>query len=294
MLDPAFLLPRQGADADLETRADFEMLYLICRRFGVRLVPFPEYWQPVWTAFGRNLEATLSPETKRAVQEIRHHGRNHVPATPCPDATVWRRGFQQLFSGQTLGQDYEVPMAKAVARAVATGEQVVLLSRRMEGRNLVTRVTGNVTLHENTRWLVHLSLPVSGAQHIKCVYHWRNLSELWTTRFDWRLPSHGDGSRYPFVPPDNWWKPSVNAHGTLAARPAWFDANGNGWARPNIAQGAGYHWDVFLTHALEQTIGLDQINIVEFGARPAEGAVGSVHHIPPDKAGHLNDVGWRN
>ncbi|MDC0711748.1 hypothetical protein POL68_24985 [Stigmatella sp. ncwal1] len=184
-------------------------------------------------------------------------------------------------------------MASATLRAIVSGEDVVVLTRRVVGRNLKTHAAGGTTLEENTRWILHVQPKNIGHRQILCVHHPRNLSERWTARFDWRLPAVSDGARYPFCPPDNWWKASTSAIRTISSKPAWIDKRGTGWARPNIPNGAGYHWDVFIReNALEQAVGLSQINVVAFGAPPDEGAPGQLHHEPGEKAGKLTGTGW--
>ena len=38
--------------------------------------------------------------------------------------------------------------------------------------------------------------------------------------------------------------------------------------------------------------GVDQLNIVEYGAPATEGRVGHLHHVPSKKEGKVHDVGW--
>jgi hypothetical protein len=170
-------------------------------------------------------------------------------------------------------------MASAVAVAASYNETVIMFVRRKVGRNLITHRAGNSTLDENLRWVLHIQPPVIGHQQILCVHHSRNLSEKWTCRYDWRLPSDGDGATYPFRPADNWWKPSTVAFRTVKAKIAWIDRDGNGWARPNIPGGAGYHWDVFIhSQTWLDEVGARHINVVAFGVPPSEGKAGSIHH----------------
>lgn len=81
---------------------------------------------------------------------------------------------------------------------------------------------------------------------------------------------------------------------TMESKPVYLDAKGNGWARPNINEGKGHHWDVYIRDAaLAERIGLDQLNVVEVGAPPKEGPPGSIHHVPAKKKGRLlDDSGW--
>lgn len=150
------------------------------------------------------------------------------------------------------------------------------------------------SLHENTRWVLHIQPKALGHRQVLFVHHPRNLDLRWTTRFDWRLPAEHDRARYPFCPPPRWWKSSTPAARTVESKPAWVDALGNGWARPAISGGAGYHWDVFISApSTRRSVGLSQINVVQFGAPEGEGAPGDLHHVPTDKAGRVNkDRGW--
>jgi hypothetical protein len=288
LLDPALLLPRQ----ETEIEQELANIVLACKQYNIRLVALPEYWIQLWSSLGRDLETTLSAKGKQAVQALRRLGETATWQARRP-TKVWRLGFRQLFHAGVLGNNWEDVMAKAVAAASSLAEDVIVFTRRMNDRNLVVRIAGHITLHENTRWVLHISAQGIGPRHIRCVYHRRNLSERWTTRYDWRLPSTNDGARYPFRPRDMWWKPSTSVFGTVSARPAWLDAHNNGWARPNIPNGAGYHWDVFLRcRAHQEKIGVNQINVVEYGAPSTEGRCGDLHHVPDDQAGRVRDAGW--
>lgn len=185
-------------------------------------------------------------------------------------------------------------MEAATLRAVATGEDVVLFVRRIEGRNLHVHRAGNTTLDENTRWVLHVQSSIAGRKQILCVYHPRNITETWSTRFDWRLPRAPD-ARFPFCAPLFWWLRATPVFDTKQSKPCWIDQHGNGWARPNINSGAGYHWDVYIRNPNHvAAIGLDQINVVQFGAPAGEGRPGWIHHVPTGKAGKVNekDRGW--
>jgi hypothetical protein len=289
LLDPALFLSR--SDQDVER--DFAFVVRACQQHAIQIIPLEEYWPDLWTDLARPLERQIGPEAKRALQEVRKLAGKSTSQVPAlgPDAgKAWRNGFQQLFGQVALGASWEERMASATIRAVATGDRVVVLTRRMLGRNLVVHTAGDSTLDENTRWVLHVQPKGVGHRQVLCVHHPRNVNEQWTARFDWRLPAASDRARYPFCPPDKWWKASTTAYRTIASKPAWLDRHGNGWARPNIPGGAGYHWDVFLqTHAFRQTVGLDQINVVEFGAPRKQGRVGHLHHVP---AGRPTETGW--
>jgi hypothetical protein len=292
LLDPALFLPRP----DSEVERDFDRVAQSCRNHDIQLAALNEYWPALWNELARPLEQRLGPQARRALQQIRRLGdaaNRHVPELAPHAGKAWRAGFRQLFEYSALGTSWEERMVRAVVRAALSGEQVIVLVRRMVGRNLVVHASGGTTLDENTRWALHVQPRGIGHRQILCVYDNRNLIEPWTTRFDWRLPGSSDGARYPFCPPDRWWKGSTSAHRTVESRPAWLDKHNNAWARPNIPGGAGYHWDVYV-HAptLKEAVGLDQINVVQFGAPLTEGRAGHLHHIPDDRVGRPTGKGW--
>ena len=139
LVDPAFLLKRPSQHADREVLEDLDFIIDICRRNAVTLVPFEEYWPEMWRLFGRDLERSLrDPQTKQALNELRRLSTRAVSVPPPVklDGVVWRRGFAQLFAWTPLGLDWEERMARAALRAVASGEQVILLVRRVSDRNL--------------------------------------------------------------------------------------------------------------------------------------------------------------
>lgn len=293
LLDPALLLPR----SDREVERDLALVIRTCREHAIELTPLDEYWPDLWIELARPLEPQLGPSARRALHELRKRAessRLHV-AELAPDAgKAWWAGFSQLFGVQALGgRSWEHRMARATLRAVVADPRVVVLTRRARGRNLSVHAAGGSTLDVTTRWVLHVQPRGIGHRQVLCVHHPRNVREPWTTRFDWRLPSATDGARYPFCPPEKWWKGATQSHRTIESKPAWIDKHGNGWARPNIPQGAGYHWDVFI-HApsLQEVVGLRQINVVEFGAPPSEGRVGHLQHVPTAKQGKPTDTGW--
>jgi len=292
LLDPALFLPR----SDPEVERDLERVIQSCREHAIQLVPLDEYWRDLWTDFARPLERLLGPSARRAVQQLRKLAEAstlYVPALSSGAGKAWCAGFSQLFGPQALGAPWEEKMACATLRAVIADHEVVMLTRRVPGRNLAAHAAAGSTLDETTRWILHVQPKGIGHRQILCVHHPRNLRERWTARFDWRLPSSSDGARYPFCPPAYWWKGATPAHRTIESKPAWQDKHGNGWARPNISQGAGYHWDVFIqSPTLQQSVGLQQINVVEFGGPLREGNPGQLHHVPDAKLGKPTGTGW--
>lgn len=293
LLDPALFLNRSV----IEVQRELDIVLRTCKQYSISLPPFEEYWPALWVNFGAPFEHSLSPDAKRALHEIRKLGQQSaLPPRVLAQmpSRVWKRGFTQLFGQPNFPDSWEESMAAAAIRAVATGEDVILFTRRMLGRNLVHHLAGHSNLEENTRWLLHLQPQGMGHKQILCVYHPRNLANHWTVRFDWRLPGNQHGARYPFCPPNAWWKGATAAWGTVASKHAWLDQHGNGWARPNIPDGAGYHWDVFISSAsLQDAVGLDQINVVEYGAPSNEGVAGQIHHVPTVKKGKITGQGWQ-
>lgn len=290
LLDPALFLPRDSEDV----QRDFDFVLQICRKHKIELIPFSEYWSGLWSSLARPLEKALSPEAKRSLQELRKLQSNiAIPALQPQAGKVWRRGFEQLFGASSFSQSWEEPMMQAALRALSADHDVILLTRKMSGRNLECHASGGSTLDEITRWMLYVQPKGMGYKRILCVHHYRNLQEKWTVRFDWRLPTVSDGANYPFCPPEKWWLARTPSYRTIRSKPAWLDKLDNGWARPNIPGGAGYHWDVFIgPPQLQEAIGLDQINVVEFGAPVKEGKAGQIHHVPQEKQGKLTGKGW--
>ncbi len=297
LLDPAFLLPRAAQADEKQLVDELDLIAIMCRRNNIAIPPFEEYWPELWNTLGRDLERSLShPDAKAALRQLRQLGdaSGDKIRGDAPDGAVWRRGFTDLFSWNPLNSEWERRMAEAAVRAATIPhERVILLARRIVGRNVRRHTVNNTEILENTRWQLHIQPRVVGPRRIACVHHPRNLTEKWTTRFDWRLPASSDGARYPFCPPDRWWNHSEKTVRTISSKPAWVDVNGNGWSRPSIAGGVGYHWDVHVrVLAISQTIGMDQINVVEFGAPQSEGQPGDLHHVPSRKTARIKDTGW--
>lgn len=290
LLDPAFFLPRSDDEID----NDLRFIAKTCSSRGIELVPAEEYWPQLWAELGRPLETSAGPAAKRSIQEVRKLANKATPSSefPARSGKAWRRGFRQLFAIDGLNPSWEERMASAVIRLVTSGHDVILFTRRVIGRNLVVHQTDHVVIEECTRWVLHVQPATIGHVRVICISNQRNLDERWTTRFDWRLPGP-IGVAYPFCVPNDWWKASVAAVRTVQGKPAWIDAQGNAWTRPNIPGGRGYHWDVFIGPLqLQEQVGLSQLNVVEHGAPASEGAAGTIHHVPGNKAGRLNDTGW--
>lgn len=294
IVDPALLLPRPEAERD-DAACDLESVLRAIREHRLEVPPLEEYWPPLWRTLGRALESNPSPRVSAAVRELRSVARP-MDIGPLPTPLLGRAyGFRQLFEHAPLSSEWVARMTNAVARVALTRRPVALLVRCMQQRNAALLEAGGSRVREITRWVVRLHVQGAPPTAIPCVHHARNLrpSLQWTTRFDWRLPAQADSARYPFCPPQNWWRRSVRSVATHASRPSWADACGRYWARPNIPGGAGHHWDVFLSDpSLEARIGLSQLNIVEFGAPTREGEPGTIHHVPAAKRGRFRDIGW--
>jgi len=287
LIDPALLLARPPKE-EPELRRDIDEVIKACRAHPIDILPFDEYWPNLWRTLGRELEQKLGPETKRSLQQLRKLENGRRPIASPLDTDIWRRGFTALFGGGILSADWERAMAQTAARAAATDENVVLFTRRMAGRNLTIHKAGHVSLHENTRWVLYIQCRGMAQRNVLCVYNSRNLVHRWTARFDWRLPPEGSGIPFPFCPPEEWWKGATQSFRTVEGKPAWIDKRANAWSRPNIPNGAGYHWDVMISSpSLQRQIGLDQINVVEFGCPATEGGHGVLHHVPSSKAGRI-------
>ena len=283
IIDPALFLPREEQSIVHELDTVIES----CRKNNVRLVGFKEYWTPLWMELGRQLSLTYGPNVRSILHELQKREEPDNGLRLRTAAEAWKRGFTQLFGIPELSPAWENRIASAMLRAAQMDNTVILFTRRMKGRNLTSHSASDVTLDENTRWILHLSLEGLGARQVRCVYHSRNLIHPWTSRFDWRLPAESDGGKYPFVPPEQWWKGSVESIRTVCSKPCWLDKEKNGWARPNIVRGAGEHWDLFIRDKNQQTeIGLSQINVVQYPHKSK--TPGNIHHIPTDKAGKLN------
>lgn len=276
LIDPALFLPRSENEVQRELDAVMKMV----DRYSISLPAFDEYWPALWSELGAPLERALSPTAKRALQEIRKRGQRPSPSSGASSGVVWEKGFSQLFGKKHFSVSWEQRMARAALRAVGTGKDVIVFARRVEGRNFDRHASDNSVLEENTRWILYIQLEGKIDRQILCVYHPRNLEQRWTSRFDWRLPGAENGEPFPFCPPDEWWKSSTEVWRTVSSKPAWRDRYQNGWARPNIRNGAGYHWDVFVASTLQGHVGTDQINVVEYGAPPGEGRSGHIHHRP--------------
>lgn len=294
VLDPAFFSASGDEPAEEgRVRGDVAAALAFLRATGAELVQVDPYWVPLWAELIRPL--TIRWPGLRSDFGTLRRAAVRRPLAPCPEGPhVW--GFGPMFDRPDLGlgPEWAQRMAVSVVRLhLATGRPVVLFTRPVVGRNLIRRRAGHSTIDEVGRWRLYIQPRTPQAVAIPCVWDGRQVAVPWTARFDPRLPGEPDGARYPFCPPARWWKRDVTAVRTHTGKPAFIDARGCGWARPNIPLGAGYHWDVFLSDTQRaEAVGVDQVNIVESGAPSTEGRAGDIHHTPSDKQSKLVDCGW--
>jgi hypothetical protein len=292
LLDPALFLPRDESDIV----NDLNYIINACRKYSIELSPFREYWRPLWAELGKRLQQSLSPKGKSALQMLQRIAPStddHIAIYDSSCSSPWRRGFSCLFDSPCFDRSWSDRMAESIIRAVSTGEEVVLFCRLLDGRNVQYHRPASSELREVTRWALYVQMRDTGSKQVLCMHHVRNFEAKWTSRFDWRLPASADACRYPFCPPAEWWKGSTESFRTVSSKAAWIDARGNGWARPNINCGTGYHWDVYLRNSVDVgATGVDQINVVEFGAPQGEGRAGFLHHVPSNKKHKVQDAGW--
>jgi hypothetical protein len=191
-----------------------------------------------------------------------------------------------------LGERWRDVMQKLLAGCILTEEPTVLITRLVEGRNINVHRHGKVILEEKTCWNLRIQPTGHATVRIPCVHSSRNHEVSWTCRYDVRLPAIQDGASFPFCPLADWENSSVTVIRVHQSRPAWVDSHGNCWARPST--GGGHHWDVYLEgRGMLEEYGIDQLNIVQWGAPATEGAPGGIHHVPKDKLGRLKTrVGW--
>lgn len=292
VLDPAWLVRTMPHD-EAALATDINALLKLCRDVGAELSGLDDYWDPLTRELLRPLEsAARSPQGRDAIAALRGAAwRRAVPPFGNPGRV---RGVHPMFAETAiLPAVWGDRMGRALLRLSQLKERLILLTRPVVGRNIRRHGTGDLVLDEVTRWRVYAQPNSTEFVPIACVRVRRQVLVDWTTRYDHRLPAVADGARYPFCPPDNWDDEQVEAVQTRSSKPAFVDARVNGWTRPNIPGGRGYHWDVFVKdQTMIDAVGVDQINVVEFGAPPAEGKPGHLHHVPSKKAGKVSDIGW--
>lgn len=294
IIDPALFDMRD--DGDIIRDVDFVLRS--CKLHNILLPPVVDYWGDLWREKVSLVKKAGSVKLRQAIRELEKLSEQSSLSLTLetPAGAVWKNGFEDMF-GETHTSLWPSRMAAAIIRVsqcISAADKVYIFTRKIFGRNVMLHSAGDSNLEEITRWMVHVQPQKVGPRQILCVYHQRNFSEPWTVRFDWRLPCVADGGRYPFFYPERWWKGSTEVFATVRSKPCWVDEIGNGWARPNIQGGRGYHWDVYIKELkLVERIGVDQLNIKEYGSSSSEGEPGEIHHIPADKKSKIKDVGWR-
>ncbi len=259
---------------------------LILRRTSAR-IPAGAYWKKLELELIHPLSRESSRKARIGLDAIRSFVATVQFPQPPARAAVW--DFRTLFT--QAGPEWVDVMARTLTGCTLTGEDTILITRHIPQRNVrIHAGPERCRLTEKICWNLRIHVPDVELRRIPAVSSRRNVSVPWTTRFDDRLPAEGE-SAFPFCPPQDWFKSSVRAFETHQSRPAWLDAKGNYWACP--ATGWGYHWDVYLQSGLAGEYGLDQLNIVRWGAPAAEGVVGSLHHVPKEKRQSLKKrTGW--
>lgn len=297
ILDPALFLTSGGSK--LSSEEDTQLAWVvdntlrICRETRALIPSVESYWITLQRELIRPLHPLGSPRLKRGLDNLLRLNTRSFDATPEPEPTRIRMwGVKPLFGWSRLGPAWLERMTRLLHRCTLLDQRIVLVSRLFEGRNQITHFAGRCELIEKTRWRVYVQAPGKPLCAIPCIQHPRSLAMEWTARFDERLPAHEDQARYPFCPPEKWWRRATVVRRTVESKPAWVDKLGNAWARP--ATGGGYHWDVYIGDPnLSESIGLDQLNIVQWGAPESEGPAGHIRHVPGNKASRLkDDTGW--
>ena len=293
ILDPAFFFFRpwdQANESDL--RSDLRRMISFIKDTKARLVAGGEYWNPLWLELIKPLQSNYR-NLDRDFAELRKLKTEEKLVPLRARHRVW--GFRPMFDcpALPLGSVWADRMSRTVLQYASFSEEIVLYSKPVVGRNLIRHCAENSVIYESTRWRLYIQPRTANPLAVPCVNHIRHVALPWTARYDWRLPAEQDGARYPFCPPIQWWKRTVSAVKTVKSKPAFIDRRGSAWVRPNIPDGAGHHWDVFITNvALADKIGLNHVNIVEFGAPFDEGAPGTIHHFPERERGKVKDSGW--
>jgi hypothetical protein len=296
IVDPAFFLPCSGPKQEKKRQNQIDAINRASRSRKITILPLEPYWSRLWKDLGHPFkQKATTKELRDALDELQKCGERHRTAlSRCHPLVgkVWRQGFATLFGQKALGADWKQTMTETVVAACQLSEEVVIWVRPLVGRNVTEHRVGESVLHEVTRWQVLVQPQSIGPRAILCLYNERNLVDKWTSRLDWRLP--GAKTQYPFCPPANWWNPSVSVQRTIQSKPCLVDANRNGWARPNINDGRGYHWDVYIhDSALANRIGLNPINISQYGSTDRDRAPGTIHHTSTARAAQLrDDCGW--
>ncbi len=283
----AVLDPLLFDDSQPITELQLDEVIRILRTTDARIPNSFPYWKKLQLELIQPLSRLSSHKLRTGLDAI----RNFVSAIrfpqPPPRVAFW--DFRALFN--QAGSEWVDVMTRTLMGCSLTGEETILITRLSPGRNTLSHSgPDRCRLTEKLFWNLRVRVPDTEVRRIPVVTRRRNVAIPWTTRFDDRLPAEGEAA-FPFCPPQDWFKSNVRAFETHRSRPAWLDAKGNHWACP--ATGWGYHWDVYLQSGLADEYGLDQLNIVRWGAPSDEGPAGSLHHVPEAKKQRLKKrTGW--
>jgi hypothetical protein len=141
LIDPAFFLNCSRFD---ELECDLQFILQSCRRNRIAVPAIQSYWEPLWNELIRPLERAAPAPVKSTIRELRKLGVS-CPSSSEDEVTgeILRLGFSQLFGWSTLAPEWEERMARAAIQAARIAERsrdrVILLVRRIQGRNLEVR-----------------------------------------------------------------------------------------------------------------------------------------------------------
>lgn len=216
---------------------DLSDVWRACAAAGARIVQVESYWEQLWEELILPLQKHLkNPRLRQAIGQLRKL-QYKVPISSSAPESVRFWGFKTMF-GPThgLSDEWVERMATAAAVLAERGEPILLLTRLVQGRNMQRHVAkGQVELDEVLRWRISVRSPKASASiHIPCVRSEMQIHRPWSARYDGRLPVLADGSRYPFCIPTHWSRRSTVGVRTVESAPAWVDAAGRAWTRPNM------------------------------------------------------------
>lgn len=293
-LDPGLFSVDAGTTSDnLRLRIDSANAALATLTKGgaqvIRSVGNTNVWNVIYAKSVQALKQLKTPELDRSLDRLRCHAEAGC-ALPEPAGSGKCYGARAMFTHASLPAPqygWLQLMERVLFAGALANKKLYLVTTHVVGRNIVDQSANGVELKEVTRFRLYVAVKGAPPRAVECVTRARHVDVPWTARVDVRLPSARDGARCPFCPPPAWERFATQVWRTHSSRPCWIDANGNAWARPRIPN--GYHWDVYLAQQLSDRIGLDQLNIVEFGAKSTQGSAGSLHHVPAGKRAHLKD-----
>jgi hypothetical protein len=296
-LDPGlFCVGPQTTSAELQSRIDHAnaAIFALEKRGNarvVRRVGTTNVWNQLYTHCVRPLAPLLTPQLNRSLDRLRGFaecGRD----LPEPRGAGRCHGARLMFTHSSLpalAEGWVGLMERVLFAGALAREPLYIVVAQILGRNIEARAADGVELNEVTRFRLYVATKGAPPRAVDCVARARHVDVPWSARLDFRLPdATRDRARCPFCPPVGWERFATSVWRTRESRPCWVDAHGNAWARPRIP--GAHHWDVYLTQpGLVERIGLDQLNIVDFGAPATEGKAGSLHHVPAAKRSRLLD-----